>query len=304
MPEQLNLGPFAQIIISVMLVIVMFSVSLETKISDWKNVKNIKLSLLWGCLGQIVLLPAFAFLVIQFMPIRAEVALGLILVCCCPGGNLSNYLTMVAKGNIILSVLMSFSSTVLAPMATPLNFKFWGTMSEKTAPMFQMISVDTSELFVTIVFTILLPFIVGGYIAYKNENLAKKLQKMTTWVGPTIIIIFFVSAVMMNMKLVQEKFFEVFWPVAFLNTLVLISFYLFSRLLKRNHYDSKAISIEIAIQNSGLGLMIILQFFPQQTEMLMIAGIWGLWHMVSGFTLAMIWRKMENKKVNKEVVYG
>jgi BASS family bile acid:Na+ symporter len=274
-----------------LLIIIMFVVALDINWSDWKDLRSKVWSYSFGLVAQIMLLPAMTFALCQLFDLRPEIKLALILVASCPGGNLSNYVTSVAKGDLILSILLSFTSSIIAPLSTPFNFQFWANQSTDTAALFKMITVDPWELFLSIALTLLLPLAVGSIISWRDPRFAERLKNKISWIGPAIMIIFFIAGVAMNFKAVQEKFMGAFIPVVLINGAALIVFYVLPRLFRINKAASKTISIEVAIQNSGLGLMIILQFFPDQTDMALIAAIWGLWHLVSGLTAAHIWKR-------------
>lgn len=293
MQKTIELGPFVQIIIHFMLIMIMLVVALEV---NWIELKNIRYKIkpyLWGIIAKLLVAPATTFFFAQFMGYSPEVKIALLLLAATPVGNISNYLTHMAKGDVILSVSLSFSSTLMAPLFTPLIFAFWVHQSLDTAQLFKQVSIDTVSLLISITITLIIPMLVGGFLSWNSPLLAQKIKKKVGWIGPTILLVFFIFGVITNFKLVQLHFWEAFVPVMLLNAILMMIFFFTTFWLFRHKSYAKAITMEMGIHNAALTLLIALQFFPQIIAVSMVASLWGLWHLVTGIGLAKYWQRQQ-----------
>ena len=294
-----ELGPYASIILQLMLTFIMLSVSLELKKDDWNSLKHKWKAFLTGMSARILVLPAIIFCFCSLAPISAELKLGFLLVAACPGGSISNFLVSLSRGDIILSILLSLGSTFLAPLSTPLNFEFWALLADDTRNLFSQISIDPQSLLKTIFFSLLIPLSIGAYLGLKHPEKADKLKKKTNFLGPSILLLFLIFAVTKNYQLLAHHFFDAFIPVVILNTLCLLFFYFYAKIFQLPPPACRAISLEVSVENTALALLIALEFFPNHIEVTMVAVLWGLWQIFSGWILAHYWSKNSFSTGNK-----
>ncbi|MDH4468854.1 MAG: bile acid:sodium symporter [Bacteriovoracaceae bacterium] len=291
MNNAITLGPYAKMILQVLLIFIMLSVALDIDRDEWKNLKQKWWPFLFGLFLRIFLLPLVIFAGSTLLNLSATLQLGLILVACCPGGNLSNFMVSKARGDLILSILLSLGSSCLALITTPFFFEFWSKVSPSTATYFSQISIDPVEMMKTISFSLLMPLGLGLWISLKHPAFAKVLKKKTSWVAPSILLLFIVFGVAKNRELVFSHFFSVLLPVAILNCVSLLIFYFLPRWLRFSKSISRAMSLEVSVENTSLALIIALEYFPQYIEVTMVAALWGLWQIISGSLLAIYWQK-------------
>lgn len=283
-------------LLNICLAILMFGVALDIKVSDFKYIlKNPKLALI-GLTSQLLLLPILTVLLARFFDPPASIALGMVLIASCPGGNVSNFMVHLSKANAALSVMLTSITTISAVLLTPLAFTFWGSLVPGTEAMRETISVDTNEMIVTIIQLIFIPLILGMYINAKFEKTAAKIKRPIRILSLLIFFSFVVFALIGNYRNIIDYVGNVFWIVLVHNSLGFILGYSWSKLFKANERDARAISIETGIQNSGLGLILIFNFFDGIGGMAMITAWWGIWHLISGFLLAMWWSRSAKKK--------
>lgn len=305
----INLGAGEMFVVNIILAVVMFGVALGIKVQTFKDVFQRPTAVLAGVTLQYFVLPAVTcLLTIVLNPIITPmVAVGMILVASCPGGNISNFMTSLSNGNVELSVSMTAITTALASFVTPLNFWFWGTIYCRFASVRN--DIPTLEIpFMDMLHQILLilgvPIIVGMLCAHYLPNFSKRIVKPLQWLS----ILLFMGMVAVSLTQVLTAL-EARWAVyasilaAFLvviihNATALTSGYTTARLLKLPEADCRSLTIETGIQNSGLGLALLFNpaiFDPtvwsSNGGMVLITALWGVWHIVSGLTVATIFRR-------------
>lgn len=293
---QLNFDPSALGFINWMLAIVMFGVALDLKIADFKAVlKNPKAPAI-GLFSQFVAMPAIATAIVLLMEPPPTVALGIMLVSACPGGNVSNFFTSLAKGNAAVSVSMSAVSTLAAIIMTPLNFTFWASLNSRTAGLLQDVSLMPAEIATTVFSILILPTALGMTFAAIATQLAARIVIPIKWFSIVVMVIFIVGASVKNQSVLAEYVSIAFWIVACVNVAGLGLGYGLSCLFKLSEADARAVSFETGIQNSGFGLVLVFQFFSSYGGMAITVAWWGIWHLLSGMALAMIWSRVPAKK--------
>lgn len=290
---QVNFDESSLMIMNIVIGFIMFGVALDLKLEDFKRtVKNPK-SVLIGMLCQYLLLPFATFLLVLILQPRPSIALGLFLVAACPGGNLSNFLTYLAKGNTPLSISMSAISTTAAIFMTPLNTLIWASFYGPSRDLIRSFSIAPSDMFTTIFFMLGLPILIGMIIRAKFPALATRVNKVMSTLSIVIFIAFVGIMLYNNFDVFSSHLGSVVLIVILLNAIAItIGFYM-AKWAKTSDEDRRAIAIEIGIQNSGLGLILIFNFFDGLGGMAMVAAWWGIWHIVSGLIVALIWSKRE-----------
>lgn len=283
---QLNFDENNLWVLNLCLAIIMFGVALELNVSDFKRVLLSPKSSIVGLVSQFILLPAVTFVLIIILKPSPSLALGMILVSCCPGGNLSNFMTHLAGGNSALSVSLTAVGTLLAIVATPLNFEFWGSMYEPTAAILKSVSINPIDMIKTIVMLAGVPIVAGMLVNHFFSGAAKK---MSAFVKPLSILMFaaiVVIAFAKNYDIFLTYIDQVVFLVFLHNLVALATGLISSRLAHLSDEDQKTIAIETGIQNSGLGLLLIFGFFNGLGGMAIVAGWWGIWHIISGVGVA------------------
>ncbi len=293
---QINFSQDNLIVLNICLALIMFGVALNIRKNHFTELISDKKAIATGLISQIFLLPALSFLLVYFIPVSAGTAMGMLLVASCPGGNVSNYFSMVAKGNLALSVTLTAITSVLAFIITPLNFFFWTSLLPSLSGEMKSLDVSFMQLLINMVLVLLLPLIAGMWIADKKSALAEKIGKPLRTLSMVILFLFIAMAFYKNYESFSKNFLNIFWIVFVHNGLAFFGAYYFSKLLKNKETVNRTIAIETGIQNSGLGLVIIFTFFNANFEMALIAAWWGIWHLIAGFGFALL---MRNKKINE-----
>lgn len=288
---QINFNETALLIMNIVIGFIMFGVALDLQVSDFKRSLKTPKPALIGLACQFFLLPAITFVLVSIIQPIPSIALGLFLVAACPGGNLSNFLTHYAKGNTPLSISMSAISTVLAIVMTPLNTMFWASLYGPTKEMMTSFSISVVDMFTTIFFMLGLPLIIGMYIRKKFPKFAARFNQIMMKLSIVIFVLFVVIMIANNFDAFINNVGAVVWVVILQNLLAICIGYFSSRALKVNERDRRAIAIEVGIQNSGLGLVLIFTFFGGMGGMALVAAMWGIWHIISGLIIATFWSR-------------
>ena len=302
-------------LLNFVLAFVMFGVALGIKPQTFVDIVKNPKSIITGIVCQLVLLPALTLILIMICGhwISPMIALGMILVASCPGGNISNFITSLSKGNSELSVSLTAFNTAACVFTTPLNFAFWGKMYLNFAGNHGIgslpeLQIPLGEIFQSIFIIMGIPLVLGmlcgQYLPKVANVLRKPLQYLSIAVFIAMVVIIFTGNLDVFMKCIRY----IFLIVLLHNLLALGIGFGTSTLLKLPYKDRRTLTIETGIQNSGLGLILLLNpnIFPETGAwannggMLVITAWWGVWHIISGLTLAFLWKVRGRKEVGEE----
>lgn len=300
---KLNFSPAGLHLMNITIGLIMFGVALGIKIENFKKVFLHPKAVLAGLLSQYLLLPALTFLAVWIFDdyITPSVAFGMLLVASCPGGNVSNFISSIAKGNVELSVSMTAIGTVLAVLLTPANFAFWGGLYSNTSPLLRPIEIDPLEMFRTVFIIMGIPVIAGIFFAQKFPMITKKIIQPIRSISLMLFGIFIVIAFRNNLSYFTQYIDWIFLIVLIHHQIALVSGYLFATWWGLNRINRRTIAIETSIQNSGLALVLLFnpRIFPPELNMggmAFIAAWWGIWHIVAGLSVAGFWAKLRPAK--------
>ncbi|SMO83037.1 bile acid:sodium symporter family protein [Gracilimonas mengyeensis] len=286
---RLNLDSGGLHVMNVSLAVIMFGVALELTINDFKKVAKNPKGTLVGLACQFLVLPFITWLMVIILEPHPSFALGMMMIAACPGGNISNFFSLLARGNAALSVSMTAFATLLSIVMTPFNFTFWASMYGPTNAILTEIHLDLFEVFRIIVLILGIPLVLGMSFRYFKDELAQTISPYIKNFG----ILFFAGFVLVAFSMNFDNFINyvhlVIVLVFFHNAFALMSGYGMGYLFKLPRKDRKSIAIETGIQNSGLGLLLIFNFFDGLGGMALVAAWWGIWHIVAGLTIGWYW---------------
>ncbi len=284
-------------ILNIALAIVMFGVALGISMDDFKRVlKDPKLILL-GVFSQFIVLPFFTYLLILLVKPQPSIALGMIMVAACPGGNISNFMTHLAKGNTALSVSLTAFATFLAMFMTPFNFEFYGNLYSPTSEILKNIQVKPFELVKLVLLLLGVPLFLGMWLRSKNVLIAIKLSKILKPFSIILFVAIVFIAFVDNLDVFNNYINHVLILGISHNLMAIVLGFLIAKLFGLSFKNQKTLAIETGIQNSGLGLLLIFTFFNGLGGMAIMAAFWGIWHIISGLLLALYWSKSSKKLV-------
>lgn len=292
--------------INIVLAFVMFGVALGIKPRMFVEVFKKPKSVILGVICQLVLLPGLTFLLAILMGnwISPMMGLGMILVAACPGGNISNFMSSLSKANVELSVSLTAISTAVAVFTTPFNFWFWGNLylhSARIAAEVPQLTIPILEVFKTIFILLGIPLVLGILTSQYLPKIAEKLKKPFQWFSIIFFILMVVLSFAGNISAFLQCIKYIFLVVLIHNFLALTIGFSVGSIFKVSRADKRTLTIETGIQNSGLGLALLLGTsifagFPPHGGMLVITAWWGIWHIVSGLTVATIFKLHDRRK--------
>lgn len=266
--------------ITLMLGIIMFGMGMTMTLADFKGVLQRPKAVCLGVVAQFAVMPALAYALCIIFSLPAEIAIGVILVGCCPGGTASNVITYMAKGNTALSVACTSVSTLLAPLLTPIIFYLLAS---------QWIEINASAMFMSVLQVVLVPVVLGLVVRMLFKT---KVERYTPFMPllSVIAIVAIVAAIIGASKAAILQFGVLILLVVMLhNALGFLLGYWAARLFKLNIPDAKAVSIEVGMQNSGLGVALAAVHFAASPVTAVPSAIFSLWHNISGPALASYW---------------
>ncbi len=288
---RIHFNPDQMAILNLAMAFLMFSVALDVKLSDFRQVVKFPKSVLTGALVQYLLFPVFTLVIIAVFHPPVSVALGMVLVSMCPSGNMTNFLVHYAKANVALSVTLNAIIILSAAFVTPAGFLYWSQWVPGGEAMRHSFQIGFGEMAMIIVKLIVLPLIAGMLLHSRFPVITEKIRP---WMQRLALLIFFsilVLAVVANRDNVINYLGYIFVLVAVHNGIALMSGYSIGKLFKLPENDCRALTFESGIHNTALGLLLIFRFFDGLGGMALVAAWWGIWDLITGYSLAWWWRR-------------
>ncbi len=285
----LNFTPGTLIILNVVLALIMLGIALDTAPSDFKVVMRHPKPFVVAILAQLLVLPAVTFGLTLILPVTPSMALGMILVACCPPGNISQVLTHRSGGNVALSVSMTAVSNLIYIVAMPLSIAFWGSLHPSARGLLQTVSLDPLKMLLEIFLIIGVPFALGLLIRAKLPGFAARVQPVVKWFSLIALLGFIVGALAGNWSYFIAFLGIILLVVAVHDAVALAIGYGTAYLGGLGTRERKAVTFEVGIRNAGLGLGLVFAFFGGLGGMAIVAGWWGIWDIIAGLLLASLW---------------
>ena len=264
--------------------IVMFGMGITLTFNDFSEVVKHPKSVIVGVVGQFVIMPAIAFALAKLFVLPTDLAIGVILVGACPGGTSSNVMTYLAKGNTALSVACTTISTLLAPLLTPIIFYVLAS---------QWIDIDASAMFASVLKMVLFPIFLGLVIRALFKKQMAQISQTMPLVSVIAIVLILAAVVAGSKDKIIDSGLLIFGVVVLHNCLGYLIGFIAAKALRLNNYDSKAIAIEVGMQNSGLGAALATAHFNPIAAV--PSAVFSFWHNVSGPILANYFSPLKNQ---------
>ncbi len=276
-------------LVNITLAIIMFGVALDITIADFKRLFKHPKLLLIGVFLQFLAVPLVTLLFVYLLKPQPSIALGMFMIAACPGGNVSNFMSKIANGNVALSISLTAFATVMSLFMTPINLAIWASIYEPTRLILKTIYINPLEVTKIVSLILGFPLLLGMYLRYKKPNFAIKLAKILKPISILIFFAFISVAFYNNLDVFVVHIHHVFYIVFLLNAILYIVGFLVAKYSNLAYADQKTLSIETGIQNTGLGLMLVFLFFQGLGGMALIVAFWGIWDIFSGLVLAYFW---------------
>ena len=268
--------------INYLLGVVMFGMGLTLNLTDFKIVFSRPKDVITGCLAQFTIMPLLAWVLATVFRLDEALALGVVLVGCCPGGTASNVITYLAKGDLALSVGMTAVSTLLAPLLTPLLT--WA-LAGKT------VDVDVAGMLLSILWVVILPIVVGLTVKWIWPKFTEKATDYLPAVSSIAIALIVAIVIGANASKLMAGGLVIVVVVVLHNLCGLSLGYLIGRMLGLSEPKKRAISIEVGMQNSGLASSLATIHFAAYPLATIPGAIFSVWHNISGAMVAYLYRK-------------
>ena len=269
-------------LINPLLGIIMFGMGLTLKAEDFRVVFSRPRDVLLGCLAQFTVMPGLAYLLTRVFGLEPALAIGVILVGCCPGGTASNVITYLAKGDLALSVGMTAVSTLLAPILTPLLV--WLLAGET-------VDVDVVGMLLSILWVVILPIVFGLLVKRFWPRTTEKAAGYLPALSSLAICVIVLIVIAANAHKLLDGGWIIMLVVVLHNVCGLAAGYLIGSMLHLTPAKRRAISIEVGMQNSGLASSLATLHFAAYPLATIPGALFSVWHNLSGALVARIYSK-------------
>lgn len=292
----LNFTPATLVLLNVVLGLIMFGIALDTPVGDFKTVARKPKAFVIAIVAQLLILPAVTFGLTLILPVTGSIALGMILVACCPPGNISQILTHRSGGNVALSVSMTAVGNLLYIVMLPVSLAFWGSLHPAASELLEAVELSPAQMLLEIFMIIGLPFLLGLFIRHRFLGFARRVEPFVRWFSLLALLAFIVGALAGNWQ----------YFIAFLGVIVLVVTvhdgvalgigYTTAVVGGLGTRERKAMTFEVGIRNAGLGLGLVFTFFGGLGGMAIVAGWWGIWDIIVGLVLAALWGRHTRRR--------
>ncbi|MCP5089727.1 MAG: bile acid:sodium symporter family protein [Gammaproteobacteria bacterium] len=291
------LDPIGQAGVALALMLVMFSVALGLRVDDFRFLRDQSALFLGGVVAQVLLLPFITYLLIIIMAPPASIALGMIVVACCPGGAVSNLLTYLSRGNVAVSVALTATSSMLAAILTPASILFWSHAYGPTSSLLETLDVSPYLFLAQTTFLLAVPLALGMTIAAKAPDVAERIKRRATLLGSSVLVGVIIYGI--------AYFYEILFPVLSVLGIVVVLHNAVAfatgaaagMVLSRVAATRRALTFEIGIQNAGLALVILLSQLKGLGGAAAMAAAWGVWDLIAGGLIVALFRALDSKRL-------
>lgn len=290
------LDPIGQTGVALALMIVMFSVALGLRIDDFRFLLDKPVLFLGGVFAQVLVLPFVTYVLILIIAPPASVALGMIVVACCPGGAVSNLMTYLSRGSVAVSVALTATSSMLAALLTPASILFWSHTYKPTSTLLKTLDVSPLLFLAQTTFLLAVPLVLGMTVAARAPDVAKRIRRRTTLLGSSVLLGVIIYGIV--------YFLDILFPVLSLlgilvvmhNAIAFATGAAAGMILSRVRATRRALTFEIGIQNSGLALVILVSQLKGLGGAAAIAAVWGVWDLIAGGLIVGLFRTLDNRR--------
>lgn len=288
---RIDFDPGQIVILNAILAFIMFGVSLDLRLSDFGDLARNPRAPLVGLVAQFFLLPAMTFALTLALPLPNSLRLGMIMVAACPGGTVSNFMTHLAGGRLATSVGMTAVSSTAALVTVPFNLAFWGGLRPGTSELVESVNLDVADVMSTVLVVLVVPVALGMIVGTRLPRLAAHVRTPVRIASLLFLAVLVVVATRKNLELLLQVAHLIIYPVVIMNALAFLLGWSSARSFGLDGKDQRAVTLEVGIQNSGLGLALALQFFSTVGGVAVICAFWGIWHLIAGLSVATFWNR-------------
>jgi BASS family bile acid:Na+ symporter len=287
----LELGDGLQLGTKVVVAFFLFGVALDTRVADFRDVVRRPWVIVVGVVAQYAVAPAITLLLTLALDVQGSVAIGMLLVACCPAGNLSNILTHRARGDVALSISLTGVSNVLAVLVTPVALAFWSGLNPRAEALLRDIELQPWDVVSEVALLIGLPFALGLLVAWRAPAFTARAQPLVEPGALVLLLLIVVGGLAGQLDVLTTYLGVVVLPIVAQNVLALAVGYGTGRACRLPEPGTRAMTFELGVRNTGLAVVLALGFFADLGGVVLVAALWGLWDVMSGLALASWWRR-------------
>jgi BASS family bile acid:Na+ symporter len=283
---RIDLAPGGSIILPIILATIMFSVALSLRPGDFAFLKAEPVRFAGAAAAQMLVLPMMTMGLIYLINPIPSIALGMIVVACCPGGNVSNFFTHLARGDTALSVALTGTSSLAAALLTPVSILFWTSLYAPTAALVDEIALSPVPFVVQTTLILAIPLVLGMAVAFRFPVTAARVRPVLMGAALIGILAMVLGGIAANLAILTASAGVVLTVVVIHNAAAFLTGVAAGRLLGFNGPRRRALTFEVGLQNTGLGLVILLGQFDGLGGAAAVVGVWSIWHLFAGLGLA------------------
>lgn len=284
-----SINDTAQLVLKLIAAAILFSIALGIRPEDLRRVVRHPRGVIVVLIAQFIAVPLFTIGLIHLFDVRASIALGMLLVACCPSGKISNILTLRAHGDVPLSASMSLASNLVALAAFPLLFPLWARTDADANRLLNGIHFSSGDFSQDIGLIVALPLVLGVLTALKWPALAEKVRRPLGSIAFAALLALVIASIAANWSVFREYTGTVLPFVLIQDTLSFVVGYAIARGVRLGERATRAITIEVGVRNTGLGLVLALAFFPHLGGMALVLACWSIWDVFAGIAVAGWW---------------
>lgn len=295
--DQINIvmNPASQFGLALALMLIMFSVALGLKPADFAAIAKTPRPYLSGVTAQVIGLPLLTLALVFTLKPSPSIALGMIVVAACPGGNVSNLMTFFGRGEVALSVAMTATSSIIAAIFTPSLILFWSNLYPPTAALLRSIEFDPVAFLLQTTILLAVPLGAGMATARLAPALAERIRGPGAAIGGGLIVILVIAGLYGVAPRLLGAMALIVPPVIIHNMLGFTLGAAAARIGRAADAGRRAITFEVGIQNSGLALVILLSQMQGLGGATAIAAMWGVWHLIAGGFMVALYRSIDTR---------
>lgn len=284
-------GGTATLVLKVLIAVFLFGIALDTRPADLIAAARRPVILAVALITQFVVIPGLSVVLIPLFDLPISVALGLLLVACCPAGNLSNVLAYRARADVALSVTLTTVSNAAAAVVTPVALLVWGSLLPGTGSLLDSVDLTRAGVLLEVVLLIAVPFAAGMAVAARWPDFARRARRYVEPLTLGLLLVVLVGGVSANISTIISFAGVIGAAVVAQNVMALTIGRLTATVCRLDLPAARAMTLEMGVRNTGLGLVLALSLFESAAGVAVTVALWGLWDVATGFTLATIWRR-------------
>jgi len=293
---RIMLDPIGQAGVALALMLVMFSIALGLRVDDFRFLIDKPILFLGGVLAQVFVLPFVTWALILVLSPPASVALGMIVVACCPGGAISNLMTYLSRGNVAASVALTATSSLLAAILTPASILFWSHSYEPTSTLLKTLDVSPFVFLTQTTLLLALPLLLGMIVAARAPDVAARIKRHAALLGTSVLVGVVIYGIVYFSDILIPVLSVIGIIVLLHNAVAFATGAAAGLVLSGMTATRRALTFEIGIQNSGLALVILLSQLQGLGGAAAVAALWGVWHLIAGGLIVGLFRTWDHQR--------